>query len=366
MKSQKIIISNLQFSTLVVLFTVGSSILIIPRKLAEAAEQDAWISAILTVIIGLVLVTFYSKIAGLHPDKHYFDCVKHILGKWLGGFVIAITYIFFFFLSVLVLWNIGDFLKTQILVNTPITVIFILFMMTVIFGVRAGLESIARSSEIFIPWILSLMFLTVIFLIGSLETENLLPVFEGGIQSIVYGSYYFLSFPFLELLTFLMITPYVKTKKRVKHSFMEGVLIGGLVLTIAITFCILVLGADFTERNSFPFYVLGKKVTIADILERVEVFIAIIWFLSIYFKLAVTVYVLTSGLQSIFKLKDYRPLTLPIGMLIIVTATLMFSTTMKQVEFSEVFFYPFTYIVCLVIPTTVYITGLIKQKRKRA
>ena len=49
-------ISPRQFMFLVILFSVGSSILIVPTPLAANAKQDAWISISISVAIGLLLV----------------------------------------------------------------------------------------------------------------------------------------------------------------------------------------------------------------------------------------------------------------------------------------------------------------------
>lgn len=362
MHSNKEKISNRQLATLIVLFTIGSSVLFIPAALTEAAEQDAWISAIVATVVGLFVVLFYAKLHQMYPKKSYFESVTHVLGKWCGGVVIAITYIFFFLLATLLLWDIGDFLKTQILVTTPIEVIFVIFMLTVIYGARIGIESIARAAEIFIPWIIMLFLLMIIFLLGSLERENILPIMEDGIKPILHGSYYLLSFPYLEVLAFLMITPHVNKAGGVRKAFVEGVLIGGCILIISTLFCILVLGADLTARHTYPLYVLGKKVSIGKILERVEVFIAIIWFLSIYFKLSIIFYILITSLKSFFRLKDYRPLTLPMGMLLIVMTIIMYGSTLEVQKFSAMVFDPLSYTVCIIFPIIVYIVSVIRKK----
>ncbi|MEQ6388183.1 endospore germination permease [Bacillaceae bacterium S4-13-58] len=363
--SSKEKISEKQLTNMITLFTIGSAILFTPSLLANAAKQDAWISAIVATVIALFLVLFYSKLHELYPKKSYFECTTYVLGKWVGGVIIFITYMYLFLLCSILLWDIGDFLKTQILVQTPIQVIHILFMLTVIYTIRLGIENVGRTSEIFLPWVLGLFFLLCIFLIGSIEKENLLPYIEKGIKPVIHGSYYLLAFPYLELFVFLMITPYVNKEAKVKKSFLQGTLIGGLLLTTVTFLCILVLGSDVTIRNMFPVYLLGKKVSIGEFLERLEVIIAIIWFLSIYFKLAILFYILVASLSDFVRAKDYRPITLPLGMLIVVMIPIMFTSTMQFASFDKEVFFPLTYIVGFLLPLMVYIAGKIKLKKEK-
>lgn len=47
-------ISVRQFAVLAIIYTIGTTILIIPSGLAADAKQDAWIAAILGVVINLL------------------------------------------------------------------------------------------------------------------------------------------------------------------------------------------------------------------------------------------------------------------------------------------------------------------------
>lgn len=51
-------ISIRQFTILVILFTVGGSILIVPSGLASEAKQDGWIAGLLALGIGLLIIPF--------------------------------------------------------------------------------------------------------------------------------------------------------------------------------------------------------------------------------------------------------------------------------------------------------------------
>ncbi|KAA9014904.1 GerAB/ArcD/ProY family transporter [Niallia endozanthoxylica] len=77
-------------------------------------------------------------------------------------------------------------------------------------------------------------------------------------------------------------------------------MIGGFILTILITFCILVLGSVITAKQAYPTYILGKKISIGDLLEQIEVIVSIVWVLTIYLIMEICFYGLALGLTQIF------------------------------------------------------------------
>lgn len=312
------IISNRQIFILTILYIIGSSILLIPSLLALYAKQDAWISAIIGTVASIGIAWWYDRVHQLDTSKDLIEFFELAFGKWLGKGVGLLFLILPLFLSVLLLWNIGDFMVTQILPDTPIQAIFIMFIYVVIYGVRKGIEVLARSSEIFFPWIMGLAIIMILLLIPQYDVKNILPIYvEEGIQPILAGTYQMLGFPFFEMVIFLMLFPHRTQPGSKNKGFFFGIATGGIILSLFTFMCILVLGAEMSTRRTFPIYVLCKKISIGHFLERIEIIIAVIWFLSIYFKLAINFYVLAIGLKKIFSLNSYRPLTYPLGMLII-------------------------------------------------
>ncbi|HEY0827215.1 MAG TPA: endospore germination permease, partial [Bacilli bacterium] len=219
--------------------------------------------------------------------------------------------------------EISDFMATQIMPETPIQATMILFLGIVVIGVRLGLETIARTAEIFLPWIIMLFFIMVLFLLPDIQIEKIQPVLEEGIKPVLRASYTFVAIPFMELAAFLMILPYVNEKHKLTKNFYFAAWIGGMVTIVTTVLCILVLGAEVTTRSSYASYVLAKKISIGDFLERLEVIIAIIWLLTIFFKLAICFYGVALGLAQMLKLKDYRPLLLPLAMILVVLSIII-------------------------------------------
>ncbi|MFG6147719.1 GerAB/ArcD/ProY family transporter [Halobacillus sp. B23F22_1] len=360
-------ISPRQFMFLVILFTVGSSILIVPGPLAAQAKQDAWLSITISILIGLLLILFYDRMTNLMEGKTFVQATIMVFGNWFGRFLLFFYLSFLFILGALVLRNIGDFMTTEIIPATPLQFTHILFLIVVIWGAYLGLEVMGRSAEMFMPWVLILLVFFTITLTPQIKAENLQPFLGEGVVPVLSTSTLVIGTPLLEMVTFLMIFPYVKEAKAKakRKAWLLGIFIGGMILTLITLLCLLVLGSDLTALNTFPSYKLAQKINIAGFLEGLEIVIGIIWMLTIFFKMVIIYYAVTVGVAQFLTIDDHRPLLLPLGMGMIVLSIIAY----PDVAYFETFFaetwFPYALTNGFLLPVFVWIGLLIKSKRNK-
>nr|WP_319800740.1 GerAB/ArcD/ProY family transporter [Brevibacillus borstelensis] len=96
-----------QLTVLVIAFTMGTSFLLGPSPLALEAKQNAWIAAIIGIVIDLVLIVMYVALGNLFPGMTLAQYSEKILGKWPGKLISLLFFSFFIFLSalMLVIWE---------------------------------------------------------------------------------------------------------------------------------------------------------------------------------------------------------------------------------------------------------------------
>ncbi|MGR9048275.1 GerAB/ArcD/ProY family transporter [Halobacillus faecis] len=357
-------ISPRQFMFLVILFSVGSSILIVPTPLTANAKQDAWMSIFISVAVGLLLVVLYNHIATLMKGQTFVQATISVFGNWLGRVLLFFYLSFLYILASLVLRNIGDFMTTQIIPETPLQFTHILFLIVVIWGAYLGLEAIGRSSEMFMPWVVLLLVFFTITLSPQIKMENLQPVLSNGIVPVLETSTFVIGTPLLEMVTFLMIIPYVKDGKTKKKAWLLGTFIGGAVLTLITLLCTLILGSDLTALNTYPSYKLAQKINIAGFLEGLEIIIAIIWMITIFFKMVILYYSTTVGIAQFLTMDDHRPLLLPLGMGMVVLSIIAYPDVAYFETFINETWFPFAFTHGLIIPLIVW-TGLLFKSRKQ-
>ena len=190
-------ISARQYMFLVVFFIIGSSILIVPTPLAAQGKQDAWISVILSILFGVLLVMFLNKIGSLSSGKTFVQAAIFVFGGWAGRLFCIFYLSFLYILASLVLRNIGDFMTTQIIPETPLQFTHTLFLLVIIGGTYLGIESIARSSEIFMPWMVLLLIFLTISMMPQINLDQLKPMFGNGVLPIINSSSIIIGTPLL-------------------------------------------------------------------------------------------------------------------------------------------------------------------------
>ncbi|NOV00761.1 GerAB/ArcD/ProY family transporter [Paenibacillus planticolens] len=351
-----------QFTILTILFTIGSSILIAPSGLAYDAKEDAWIAAILGLLFGLLLVILYQALGRRFPQKTLVAYCEELMGKWFGKAIGLLYFCFFFLLAALVLRNLGDFISTQVLVDTPLQFTHIFFLAIVILGIRNGLETFTRTSEIFLPWVLTFFFLMFILLPTQMKTSNMLPVLGYGLKPVVRASIPLIGTPYMELVVFLMIMPFVNQTQKLGKAFLAGVSIGGCLLIVISLLSILVLGDDLTAIQMYPSFSLARRISIGNFLERLEVVMAGIWFITIYFKLTLCLYASAVALGEIFKLTEIRQLYVPLGMSLLVLSIIAYPDASYFVQFSSKIWVFFSGTFGLVIPLLLLLSAILRKK----
>jgi spore germination protein KB len=296
-------ISAKQFRYLVMLFTIGSPFLYAPTMLALTSKQDAWITGLFTLGVAQLLVWLYCEVGDLCPGRNYVECSLLVLGKRIG-FVSSLLFLLFMQgQAAFVLRDIGDFMTTQIMPETPLVAINIIFMMVVTYTVYVGLEPMSRTSEMLLPYVLILIVVVAVTLISEMEPRNLLPILEKGFWPLMEDFLPFLAFPFTQQIALLMVYPYVNNPDRKRRSFYIGNLIGGGILVMVTVYCVTILGVGVTINNRYPSYALAKKISLGNFVERIEVLVGVIWIITIFYLLSLTYYALILGASQLFRVR---------------------------------------------------------------
>ncbi|SDN03773.1 spore germination protein KB [Paenibacillus sp. yr247] len=356
-------ISARQFKLLVILFSIGTTILVIPSGLAADAKQDAWIAAVIGTIIGMCFTKFYVLMGRQLGEHNWIDYSKIVLGKWLGNFL-NVLFVFFCFIGAsTLLFYIGNFMNTQIMPETPIEFINILFALIVVMGVRLGVETLARAAEVFFPYIVLLFLFLLVFISPEMDFNNLRPLFETGVKPLTHGVLSMLVIATFPLIVMFMIYPFqIDTPERAEHGFIKASFVGGIFM-IGITFmCVTVLGFDTTKRLVYPSYELAKIISVGHFVDRVESSVAAFWILAIYFKTSLYFYGFVTGLGQLCQLTQYRSIVFPCGMLIVVYSLVVYPNVTYMHEWDDKVFIPYAIFMGVVIPALLFVVGKIRSQ----
>ena len=162
-------INNLDISSILFLQLFSCSLGIAPYITIKITGIDAYIS----IIIG----TFNYEI-----DKPIHIKTKIIYGKTLGTIINIILTIIYIILTLTMLFNTSNFIISQYLTNTSITLVTLILGITIYHTVNKGITTISKISIIYTIIILSLLILGIIGIIPEIKPDNLKPILENGIK----------------------------------------------------------------------------------------------------------------------------------------------------------------------------------------
>ncbi|UQZ85102.1 Spore germination protein YndE [Paenibacillus konkukensis] len=353
-------ISIRAFTVLVIFFMVGTSILIAPAGLAADAKQDAWLACIAGVLFNAFVVLLYGYLGRKLGSLTLVEYCRKTLGTWAGG-AVALGFVgFFYLLAALMVGDMGYFLTTQTIPETPIEIVQILFALALIGAVRAGLGVFTRAAEIFFPWMIILFLILIIPVIPKFELSGFTPMLEYGVKPVMKGAFKF--YGLQEMVVLLMIYPYVVHERGRGRAFFFGVLIGGCFLIVTTVGSIAVLGPSLTANQLFPAYTLAKNINIGQFLQRVEGMMIFIWVLSIFLKISITLHASVLGFGQLLGFKDYRPLTVPLAFGLIVLSLMCYPNTLFIQEFLAKNWSPFNLIFTLFLPLLLLAVSWLRRK----
>jgi spore germination protein KB len=103
------------------------------------------------------------------------------------------------------------------------------------------------------------------------------------------------------------------------------------------------------------------KIDIGNFLERIEIIMAALWFMTIYIKLTISFYASSLCLAQVFNLKEYRFLLFPLGMIMIVLSIVAYpNSAYFQTVIGSIWF-PYAFIYGGILPVFLLVISKIRK-----
>ncbi|MEK3947394.1 endospore germination permease [Paenibacillus sp. FSL H7-0703] len=343
------------------LYQIGSAYLVLPAVITAVAKQDAWLSIPVSLGFHLLLIPLYASIARQMQGKSFVEHLRCLFGP-LGG-TISIVFIFFFpfLVFIMTLRNLGDFITIAIMPETPSDAIYFIMLIVIYFAVRSGPAVIGRCAEILFFFLLVLYLLVRFTLLSDTTINNVLPIFEYGLNPIVLASFNLFAFPYLEAILYLFFAQYIPDPKKWRKTVITCALISGGMYFFMVLQIIAVMSEGVVSNLTFPTFFINRTISNGEFLQRFEIFVAVFWFVTIFFRLALLLYVSAQGLADAFRLRSANSLLVPL----ILIALAMVHSIWPNMQFLIKFFsvWPFyAMIFGIVFPIVLWLVGKVSLK----
>ena len=181
-----------------------------PSGLAHTAREDAWMASLFSILINLLMVVLYIAIARVYPGQTIFEIHEKVLGKFAGKDSLPALPFYFLILTGTLLGNLG-FPGGEMMPDTPIEAIQILFLIAAVMCARMGIILLARVSELMFPWIVFLFLVLVLSLIPQIDWNHIMPMLEEGWMPVAKAGFH--SSMFQELIVLMTFCPWLGERK---------------------------------------------------------------------------------------------------------------------------------------------------------
>lgn len=341
--------------------TIGTSVLVIPSGLALVAREDAWIASLVSALGNLLMVVLYIALSRRYPGKTLFEMNEAAFGKWAGKAVSLLYLFYYLMLAGTLVGNLGFFVTSEILEETPIQAVQLLFLAVVVICAKLGIIVLARIGELFFPWIIFFFLLLVLSLLPQVEWNYIMPIMEAGWKPVLTAAYH--ASMFQELVIMLGFIPLVRDAKAAEKGYLAGAGLGGILLMLVVLLSVLILGIEQSANSTFPTYALAKTINIGNFLQRVEGMLITLWVLTFFLKSMLVYFSILSGIRTVFGMASSQTLVYPLAALIIVVAWNTYvnfayiGTIIRQV-------WPgYSLIHLVVLPLLIFAAGLFRKRK---
>ncbi|MDN5364298.1 MAG: spore germination protein [Eubacteriales bacterium] len=303
-------------ATILVAIYMGSKIfLTFPRDMAKLGATAAWFIPLFSMLVALLIFTFFNRLLLRFPGRNLVQVTETLLGPVAAGVATVIYFLIFFFITVVILRELAEMVKTIIMPMTPISVFIGLFLAAALFAAYQGIESLSRGAWLFFPFILLAFVLIIIGTAPFMRWENITPVLGYGplpllkwglIKVALFGEGFILG----------LIPPYLRDQKDFSMIGYGSIILSGLTMTLTVFAYLLVFGMpSCIHAGAYPLYQMARLIFYGRFIQRVDVLFIFIWVFSILFTLAFSLYGGAVVLAQYFNLETYRPLLFPVSLL---------------------------------------------------
>ncbi|MCP1311604.1 GerAB/ArcD/ProY family transporter [Paenibacillus tyrfis] len=292
-------INNLQLAFILANFSLSASVIHLPRVVVDAASQNAWLVYFLLIPFIALLV-----MVGMHgintlPHWDVFSLEKNKPDWGTKGF----SLVFGLFLTLVLVKDLRSFtsvIQSSLLPTTPLEITTIIIMGASLYLVWSGLEVIARFTEFYLPAFVVITLASPFILADKIKWANIEPIFNmKTIPSLFQATFNALPWAGEVVILFLLLG-HVKSLKNVKFTVFFGTLFGLFQLFIIIFLIISVFGADLVRHQYLPAIGMIREMTITDFLDRVDLFLVVVWIPLMFAKLSLILYGVHRSLNKLF------------------------------------------------------------------
>ncbi|MEX2416015.1 MAG: endospore germination permease [Paenibacillaceae bacterium] len=340
---------------------ITGHMLLLP-SIFSLSGRDAWIAIVVTMPLGLLFGFVLFRLHTLHPSKTLVEMLEHGFGRIIGKGLTVGLVAYFLYMLVITLYGLFDFIQVVFLPETPRWAISIAFYMVVLYGIRVGIESVARMSQPLVLLIIITGGSIGIATIPVKDHSNLFPLFEHGWVPLLSGILVTTAF-FGECVILLML----KLKK--DYSASKSLLLTNSVLIILVTIMFLgtvtstlmIFGEQQVKNLEYPAQSVVRIVEFG-FLERFDIYGIGVMVVGCVVRMSTFQMILNLGIRQWLGINHKWWIHASIAVMVFVMAFKGISNHRQFTEILMTKYYPLTAIISVGLPILTWIVLEVKNK----
>lgn len=330
----------------------------------QVGMNDVWLSAITSFVIFTVLALIIFSLSNKFKGKTLIQINEIVFGPYAGRIVSLLYIIFFILLTAANVRIIVDQLSGAFFTETPIIVFAILGMGVTALAVRNGIETLGKLVILFFI-VVSIMLLFMLILgFSKFDINYFLPVMDKPIMDYIQVNHIITAIYYGEIFMFMMVIPYVDKIKNAKKPVILGLSIGSITLILVSALVTGLLG-NLSSIMSNPLISAIRQIEIGQFISRLEFLVVSILLFSVFIKVAVLHYASSLGIGQLFNLRSYKPIVIPVGILITSLVVPMFDSPIAQAECGLNSWPFFAIIFEVLLPVTTLLVAMVRKLPKK-
>ncbi|MBQ2917248.1 MAG: GerAB/ArcD/ProY family transporter [Clostridia bacterium] len=356
-------IGKLEAIALIVMVSMNQIFLNLSNIIIVNTGSSAWINVIVISTVSILFCLLIIKLFKPFPTHDIVD-VSEYLGNKILKTIVGILYIsFFIFISSVILRYLTNSLKLIYFEKSPLTFLLILFLIPVVFAVRLGIKPISRVNLMFIPIVLISMLIILFSTVGDFVPQRIFPILGfGANETFLIGLNNIFTFSAFAYLYFLI--PLLKKPDDFKKVAISSIIVSAIYIFLSVICLIMMFPFISFTDEMLSIYLLTRLIEFGKFFQRVDAIFVLIWILSAFSFLAITIEFANRTLKKLINLKTHKEIAYSMCAIIFSLALSLANFSTIKLMQSEILRY-FVIVLVFVISLIILILANLKLKKEK-
>jgi spore germination protein (amino acid permease) len=359
----KVQITNGMFMALIINMVYAKGIGMTQGSMAREVNGDIWISTIFATVFGAILMLMVVLIIKRLPDSDLIAQTQWLFGKIISKIIAFSFFIFFLGAYGTIMATYVYHLKDYFLPEAPYFIFILLALLIGSFATYYGIEVIARMALI---GVFSIIALNILILLGSLsefDIRELQPTFQSGFIDTFWASRHFNTDLTIAVMMTCMILPLVNDKKAWSKSSVTGIFYCGAFILLWSILEAGVLSPEVCGQYVISCMQLARSAQMGIFIHRYEMIMIALFSFSLLTQIKMTLLCSAVSVQKVLGLKDYRPVIIPVALLLNGFGYWLVVDHNRAMEFVENSWVIVSLSIGVGLPCILFILGLFFKKK---